>query len=54
MIVTKKYADCTICTRSSDPFYIVTILYKTGNFYFLDTQYKVICMYARLSKFFGL
>ena len=27
-----------VCPRSSDPFYIVNVLYKMGH-YFLDTQY---------------
>ena len=30
---------CTVCPGSSDPFYIVRILYKMGH-YFLDIQYE--------------
>ena len=38
-----------MCPRSSDPFYIVSILYKTGN-YFLDTQYVSSRMDGQLDR----
>ena len=38
----KSEQIATICPISSDPFYIVTLLYKMGH-YFLDTQYDNLC-----------
>ena len=37
IIWVKTYGTYTMCPRSSDPFYIVFLLYKTGH-YFLDIQ----------------
>ena len=38
-------AQYTVCPGSSDPFYIVSQLYKMGH-YFLDTQYlSIVCIF---------
>ena len=40
MIVIQGFGNITAeCPESSDPFYIVLLLYKMGH-YFLDTQYN--------------
>ena len=41
----------TMCPRSSDLFYIVYLLYKTGH-YFLDIQYEVFDKFNCKSDFF--
>ena len=40
-----KTYEPTVCPGSSDPFYIVSQLYKMGH-YFLDTQYNYVLQFV--------